>query len=455
MKNNISRRVAIVFLILFIILLFFVVRWPSDANLSNVLGQSYLSLLLLYVFMSIVIIKEIGREKFDIFEPSIILYIAYLLIFCIRPIIDIINDDYYSLSNDNPLDSCCISCILVGLSVVAFMIGKKIPRYMRNKKQIVHFEGKITTAWIIWIVSFSLSVINLVLSGKSLSYIFSFGQNGITEDVALSSSSALLTFFSYSMLAPWVFICFNGKNRIVKIIITILMTSLLFIRGTRIALLAMATSGILFYYLKKRKRPKPITILFAIIGAILILSFVQQSRNATKYGRTIEVSKDTSISNIFDSDLTTYKEFYLIVGAYPKKYNYTMGESIFGQTVTTLIPRFIWKNKPKALITNVIYNAAGSKEADAGRAAPGLAEYYFEFGIVGCLVFMMALGIIFSNWNKLLYENSEYAFLKYAIIYALIIQIIIRTSTTFCVYQYLFSVIPILLIYRKRMTNNG
>lgn len=448
--KKISMRTLIISIILIIIGICLLLIYPS--SLDNQLTGCYTALIMLYFFITILIIYVISRKDFDIFEPINIMLFMYLGIFSIRPILDIVNSDYYTMGI-NTMDSCIKSTIIVAISIVAFSIGyynKFKIRDNKEKNNLIEKNEKsknkiLLVSWIIWIISFVMTIISLLISGKSLSYILSFGSSGVVDDELISNNVAALTFFAYSMLAPWMYILINGKNKVIKALITFLMLSTYIVKGTRIVLLVMISAPIIYYYLKRGKRPKIETVSIAIILILLFMSFIQMIRSGLRLGTEVDKTgfAEVAITNVFDADLTTYKQFYRIVSTYPDVYSYTLGRAMIQQTLITIIPRNIWPSKPEPVITDVIRNSINEKARIAGLAAPGLGEYYFEFGIIGCVVCMFILGSTFRRWKYILKNhNSTYLYIKYALLYGLMFQLIIRTSTASCVYQYIFTIFP-------------
>ncbi|MCD7784455.1 MAG: oligosaccharide repeat unit polymerase [Oscillospiraceae bacterium] len=461
MKVKINIQVLSVWIILAFMGLYIIFIKPQ---LTAELDACYNALTATYFFISLVIAWIISRSDFDIFEPIVMLLALYMAIFVYRPIVDIINNDYYTFGV-NPMNGCVKSCIIICVSVLAFCVGyynyfkvgsRIIPDSHENQGEKVYDElselekHHITKiALYIWIVSAALSILNLIISGKSIAYIFSLGTNGLVADDSTSSGIAALTYFAYSMLAPWLYICICSKSRLLKIITTVTMLCIFIVRGTRIVLLIMITAPILYYYNSRKKRPKLVAVLIGCVLVLMFMSVMQMMRYGIRTGAGVEtgVASEGLFTNVFDSDLTTYKQFYAIVAAYPSTYEFTFGRAMILQTILTMIPRAIWPGKPEAVITSVITNAVNETAAISGMASPGIGEYYFEFGVIGCVVCMFILGVIFHKW-KMLYVNnpSLKSCIEYGVLYGLIFQIITRTSTASCVYQYLFSVIPILII---------
>ena len=457
-----KRQTGLLILAIFFLVYGFYMLIAMPSLLDKELAEGYVSILITYAVFSVVSLYVCNRSDFDIFEPIVILLIMYFGIFVYRPIQDIINNDYFTFG-ENVIGGCVRANIVVSVSIISFCAGyygkyswggKK--KYAANDSYKVietNSTDIVLIAQIIWWVSTAFLLLYLITSGKNLAYIFSLGKSGLASDDTTSGSAAL-TFFAYSMLAPWMYICVYGKNKGYKILLTLLMTIIYVVRGTRIVLLIMISAPILYYYMIREKRQKLKIILIGVVSILFFMSFMQFARHGLRTGTTTDFTdfSSSAFSNVFDADLTTYKQFYAIVEKYPAQYKYTFGKAMIVQTLVTMIPRAVWPGKPGVVIEDVIANAVNARAASAGMASPGIGEYYFEFGIIGCLVCMFILGMIFRKCKEILKKsNTIDNAIRYSVLYGLVFQLIIRTSTASCVYQYLFTIIPIYLITHLRI----
>lgn len=431
------------------------IMFSCPISLDGHLEKAYWAIFGLHIVMQIMIVISVSRQEADLFEPIMLVMLLYYCIFVYRPIIDIHNGDYMTFGVD-PMSACPKSCVIVASSLISFWFayysGNKKQEPIEISKRVLLGQSQILVkAYAVWIVAFAASVLNLVVSGKSLSYIFSLSLSGTIEDSA-DTGIAALSFFSYTMIAPWLYILIYDRGRTKKMIITFLMLCVYVIRGTRITLLSMAAAVVLYFYLSRKRRPKFRSVIIAVIAMLFVMSFLQAARHGIRFGDSASFSwEDFSTSmftNVFDADLTTYKQFYAIVDAYPSKYPYTMGRAIIMQTLITMIPRAIWPGKPDVVISEVIKNAVNQSAADSGMASPNIGEYYFEFGVLGCVVLMFIVGKIFKHWKSYIASNKLEKIIAYSCLYGVVFQLIIRTSTPSLVYQYIFTIVPILLIER-------
>lgn len=460
--NKRQTGLVILAIIFFIYGFYMIIAMPN--SLSKELAGGYISILITYTVFAVISLYVCNRSDFDIFEPIVILLIMYFGIFVYRPMQDIINNDYFTFG-ENVMGGCIRANVVVSVSIISLCAGY-YKKYSwggsKNKRCSEDDSCKIIEtsrtdivliAQIIWWISTAFLLLYLITSGKNLAYIFSLGKSGLASDDTTSGSAAL-TFFAYSMLAPWMYICVYGKSKGYKILLTLLMAIIYVVRGTRIVLLIMISAPILYYYTIRKKRPKMKVILIGVVLILFFMSFMQFVRHGLRTGTSTDFTEFSSsaFSNVFDADLTTYKQFYAIVEKYPAQYEYTFGKAMIVQTLVTMIPRAVWPNKPGVVIEEVIANAVNTRAASAGMASPGIGEYYFEFGIIGCIVCMFILGMIFRKCKEILEKsNTIDNAIRYSVLYGLVFQLIIRTSTASCVYQYLFTILPIYLITHLRI----
>lgn len=430
--------------------------WNFPENLNTELKNAYLALTMLHFVMQILIVYAVSRRDADLFEPIMLILLLYYCIFVYRPIIDIINNDYTTFGV-NPMSACPKSCAIVALSSIIFTLAyyskfriRDIEKLNERPSELNNsYKQIIRNSYVIWLIAFGLSVLNQLISGVSLSYIFSMSLSGTVSDT-VDTGIAALSFFTYAMIAPWMYILIFGHRRLMKVLITFSMICICIIRGKRIILLSMTVAPILYFYLSRKKRPKTVMVLLAVIVALFAASLMQFARHGVRFGTTNEFSWESfssvMMTNVFDADFTTYKQFYAIVAAYPSSYPYTMGRAIIVQTLLTMIPRVIWPRKPEVVILEVIKNAVNQQAMNSGMAAPNIGEYYFEFGVLGCVVLMFIVGKIFRHWKKYIVSDEVERWIMYSCLYGIIFQLIIRTSTASIVYQYIFTILPLYLI---------
>jgi oligosaccharide repeat unit polymerase len=429
---------------------------PYDLNNNSHLN--YLTLTLAYFIVSGVLLISYIITPLDIFEPLPFATLLYLMIFSIVPIINIINNETLFFGVDVMEGTKKATWIFV-FSYLAFVLGyylqKKRPN-LRNKISSVAIPEELikticTVSLIIWLVCFMLSLFYLMASGKSLTYILTIGAIG---EVNISKESdtplGFISMFSYSLIPAWMYINAYSKNMKLKRILFVLTLIIFIVRGFRFIIVIMLLAPILFYYIKNKKRPKAfaiITLLIAIMFMIGLLGFI---RGDVRLGNDIQWNS-FDLSFILDAvkgNFNIYQPFYGMVQVIPEKFDYSYGSQMFIYTLIMFIPRAFWPNKPYSDLGEILTISVSSYASRAGIAFPNIGEFYLEFGVIGCIVFMFFFGKV-CGWLKLLYKSdlaNTHTIIAYSILLPTLMQIIIRGYTPSNFYLVLFLMIPLIII---------
>lgn len=103
---------------------------------------------------------------------------------------------------------------------------------------------------------------------------------------------------------------------------------------------------------------------------------------------------DKGVVNRIGHSVTAFAD---VIDMTPLPVPYWLGGSY--QTLwTSFIPRFLWPNKPQATIGNEFghrYNLLGPTDKSTSHNLPWLPEFYANFGMIGVLAGMFAVGLLF------------------------------------------------------------
>lgn len=116
---NLISRVTCTAIILMVLFLYFVYRFPVDSSMDLII--TYTTLLMVYSYIGIIAILMLRRKSYDILEPMNIVVFLYISIFAIRPMNDIINNDFYEFGVDT-LSSSVIGSLIVIVSLLFFIL---------------------------------------------------------------------------------------------------------------------------------------------------------------------------------------------------------------------------------------------------------------------------------------------------------------------------------------------
>lgn len=395
------------------------------------------------------------KRNIDLLEPITFITFMYSIFFIFEPMLDILENKTiwfgYRYTAIGPY-----ATLIATIGYIAFYFGyysnfrvkkfkKVIVKKENNRNKKYAFYGMST-----WIVFYLLTVLFLMLSGKSIGYILSGGMSGSGDLLEVRNKLGSLAMFSYCLIASWGLYYIYGRNKLVKIITFILTVFAYYIRGYRFIVIIFILTPVVLYYLTNNKRPKIYQLISCTILLVLLIGSIAVARNNVRYGEKVDSSQitwDSSLEQVKDN-FRIYNTYYALVETVPQKKNYLYGQQIFLFTATMFVPRIIWSNKP---ITSpgllIIGDAISDYAVKAGTAYPIIGEFYLEFGVIGVLVFMYLYGKL-NNYFSSIYiysKNNIVKILEYTILLLANFQIIIRGYTPSNFYMVVFFILPIFI----------
>lgn len=250
---------------LMIIFIFFITSVLLYLKITNYKNEYiFLSVcMIIFLFINMLFFSCFGVY---IFEPITIIFILYLFVFFITPIINILTNDT-DVMGFNVMGGCIKATIIFMLSYVGLLFGyygrifKKVNiiKPSTSAEQKTWKNTKIEKiALIIWIVSFIFGCIELVSKGMSISYFLTLGSLGEIEDIAAESIFGFLGNFRVSMISAWLYLFVANKKSFKTILCGILTLEYFVLRGFRHSLFVLIFAPIIYIYVKDKKSRKPV-----------------------------------------------------------------------------------------------------------------------------------------------------------------------------------------------------
>lgn len=451
MDRKISYRKLLLLHIYLTIGILLVLKWPSDFSID--LKINYFVLLSAYFIIIGLFFIVTNIYKIDIFDPFIFVSILYIGIFILKPIIDLLSLSIYSHGKDIS-GGCIKATIIFIISYLCFCLGYVYQKNLKKEDENINLylkkedEKKLNLAMFIWIISIILCLIHLKSVGFSIEYIFSFGSKGNLDKEPTNSVLLFLSNFAVTLITSWMYILVYSRNKVLKIVITLIMAIYLIMRGGRWLLLIFFGAPIIYYYTKRKKRPSMVLLLIILTIVLCIFAFVQVTRSGIKHGNGIIFEKFTPeiLLAPFESDLGTYKIFYGLVESIPRRMSFQFGKSIIVYTLIMFIPRAIWPSKPISPVHEVVEVAINYSARISGSAFPNIGEYYYEFGVLGCIIFMVIFGIVVGKISKLGMSDDKEKIILYSVLVPFLFQWTARGSFPHNFYSTIFLILPYFLI---------
>ena len=399
------------------------------------------------------------RYNIDIFEPVLLISIVYFAFLIFAPIRCIYFKSYDCLGVD-VMNGAVGGTIVFGISMLCYYLGYwnkfRIAEYAFVKEKALDSSDYISEqriafgALIIWVVCCGLTLLYDFSVGRTLIYMFSFGKinTSLGELRETGGNINLLINFEYSMIGAWMYLFRYSRIKCVKAITFVLTLSLLFVRGFRFIILIFVLAPIIYTYMRKDKRPAFTSLLLFAIVAILAFSMIETVRNSVRSGDGYHYEITSvlyAFNRVFDSDFTVFKPFYGIIEHFPKDMPFQYGKEMLLYTFVMIIPRVIWPGKPDALQKMVVTTAVSETAAQSGMAFVNLGEFYFEFGILGCIVSMFLFGVLSRYLRRIAKINSD-GLICYSMLLPTCIQLVARGYIPSNFYLIVFLCLPTLII---------
>lgn len=401
--------------------------------------------------------------KADLFSPCSFFSLLYIVMFYVTPIYDIITGECLWFGVDL-FDQGIKSSLyaLVGyfafyiVTKYRFTIGKKHVRFSAN----CSFESKedafCLTNYAIVFIAFGYctcllaNIFYLVASGgTSVLYILTMGLAGSTGNNTAADIGAI-SMLSYALPSFTLLYFEYGKNRFLKVLAFLVMFELQVARGFRFFILQIVVMFGAYYYLRNEKKPRLVHLLLIAFLTLIPLVLMTLFRSNMRAGMGIDLSiiNGNAVSEALDAafwdNLRIYKNYYALVKVVPKETSYLFGAQTIIYTVIMLIPRAIWSSKPGNPGTVAQRIALGNAAVKGGSAYPALGEYYYDFGVVGILFWMIVFGLFLRKIeNKYRYGSSSHIDLMvYCTILGTVLQFTIRGYMPSNFWMLVFCMIP-------------
>lgn len=409
---------------------------------SEETGQ-YMILLFSYYYVSTLFFATIGFRGYDIFEPLTIYTGIYFLLYTITPLVLFIQDNLLCRGL-YVMDGCVKGTLLYMFAYTIFCLfylhqAQRDDYILVERTTVIGNEDKkniyCLLAWGIWILTFLINIYYLLQTGRSLSYILSFGFAGNISEPTGASGALFLTDIGYMIIGAWIYIYAYEKRKILVVISFVLTIAVFYIRGFRFIVLIMLLAFVTFKYLRDQRKPSMKSIfilLFSLMFMIAFMGFVRVGLR-TGEGSTFEnFNFIDELSYALFSNFNIYQTYYGIIADVPDKVSFSYFATIW-ENIYMWIPRAVWPGKP---VTGVTYLSMISQCMDyktivgAAMATPDLCGYYYSFGVLGVFFYSAFWGTICRISRKLYMseDSSIHNLVLYSLFMPTLFQMIIRGS---------------------------
>lgn len=443
-------------LILMIIIggIFFTMQAP--VQLDGYYSDKFYFLLSNYIISSILVLIYYSKTEIDVCSPDFWVIVPMFFTYAVGPITGIIIKNT-TIEGFEVYDGCYYATMIYLISLVVFMLlfmvrgdraqieATYVDTDQEDFYQVNDSSMLVTICLIFTFIGIAVAYYGLMRRGLSLHYILSFGQQDISEGNSENIGGLINGLFF--MYIPLLLLDYYMNNRILLLAIRVLAFIPLFVRGNRFFILMYVVPIVIMYYVKRNKRPRFSTILCAGIGFVLLLSGIQYVRPSMRLGSgySSQFTDTFDFEYIWNSvqiNLDMFKTLYGACDYFPYEHRYLFGsEMIFG-TIFKVFPSFL---RPNELISQSVSLRANFMGPNSNVwTYAQLTEYYFEFGILGC-IFFMGLFARFCQRIRLLILKTDKKYIDYVLfaqMIPMIFQYVLRGQTSLNLWCMIFMLVP-------------
>ena len=354
------------------------------------------------------ILMRIKQGRLDIFEPLILTSGALLLFFVARPVYDIIVEDYHFLGR-NLRDTYGTALLAALVAAVAFQVAyhtplpAKLARRMPKAPEALHHDTLIAAALGLTVVA-------------ALFMLWAAAQRGGIATLAGDRSAdtarvAPMVAQGFMLSIPAILLFLMVKTRYYVLFRTLalwpigIMLIMAVPGGNRRFFLALVLSLVVFYFVRKAKRP---SLFVASIACVVLLVMLVAPARASRNGEvSYQSALTTSLSQPLEAvgsvlesqDTSMIDQLALEIAVLGDGVPFRRGLQFVTDTVLLPIPGEVWAGKPEKVRTLIIDYYYGTNTGDCITQCPtfGLVgDLYADFGLASVALGSALLGILFA-----------------------------------------------------------
>lgn len=448
-----SHRVLGVLLVCYVAFGVYLVA-SEPTNLDEMMAMHYGVDVIAYFVMTGLFLLIEAKHDMDLFDPLVIISVIYISIFAIAPLHDIILGDYYEYDVNTFVFGVKGTVIAVGgyLALCFGYLLHQSPRAPSERDQKHHVDGPAIArlALAIWVLAFASALVGAMASGAGATYVLSLGLIG--KMVVPPEMGVPLGFtgsLAHALIPTAIIYAHFGRLRWWNLILQLLTFTVMASQGFRYILVIFLLSHLYVWYMRRGVSPRPVVIATALGVLILFSGVMEFYRNPMRTGGSVDWAAFGlgDIDTALFGNLGIYKTYYGVVHAVPSQVPYGLGAQMFVYTAIMFVPRAIWPNKPLSPVADPIRAGVSDYAVKAGAAYPNLGEYYFEFGVLGVVVFMGLLGVALNYIRTRFRHSSDVLdIVLYAVLVTSMFQVVIRGYTPSNFPMVVFLALPVVMV---------
>lgn len=378
------------------------------------------------IALALPLAQRVLVRRFDIFEPIVVFAFAFAVMFVVRPLSMLINNDmvYFGVDVRRTLP---LAVLLALAGAVAFVVAYELPWGRALAVRIPRPRGELDetrmAAAALFVGILGLLALFIVLpTSRGLSALDPLVNGRGAELGRVLTNTSTYLWYGSLLLIPASLAFFAlalRRRRSGFVAAAAIFGSVALLRtiptGNRLALLVYVGGAVVFVYLRRARRPGLATlaagVVVALVGSYFFLTLrdpdsrahalrtvERVTSNPTRLFRPIVRGADAEMAPALAGALTVI----------PERLDYRFGGATLGDLVIRPIPRQLWPGKPyppgHEVVTTVWPDAA---MYGFDPAFTPLLFFFWDFGVPGVLIGMATFGLVARLAYERMLQDSD------------------------------------------------
>ncbi|MFO7592193.1 MAG: O-antigen polymerase, partial [Acidimicrobiia bacterium] len=316
-----------------------------------------------------------------------------------------------------------------------------------------------------FLVAFLLSIdgvsgVRLFLGGRS------------AELDALMRDSPLFLWWLSLLVVPAALIAFAvamTKPRTREVVLAAFLIGLALLRtlptGSRLNLMVLIGTMVVFVYLHRRRRPGPVALALGLVVALMLsyaFLFFRYAETREDFPSAIKGLASTPehvvAPVLWGADAEMAPALAGALRVIPSELGYRYGRATLGDLVSRPVPRVVWEGKPLTH-TQQVTEAVWPGPRELGGFDPNftpLMSFFWDFGLLGVVVGLFAYGLLarFAYEYFLRAANDGRVQIAYAAAFWTVV-VAARFDPVLLVMHIVVVFVPLLVIFRTSRVRSG
>ena len=368
------------------------------------------------------------RGRFDALEPVVLSSLALIILFVLRPLVDLHVKHYDFLGAD--LTSSYGQALAAALTAAsAFMAAYHLPVGARLAERTPLIRARpdhlkvFNLALLMLLGTLAVLALVIVLSGGVTALV------DMRHQATLASRVPPVLFESIQVAVPTLLLFRVSRpglptlSALAAVAAAVVILFMSVPMGNRRYLLLFIVSAGAWYFIRRGRRPKLLpTAAIALVLLLLVAIPVRESRKGTRtftaaLQETVAAPGEALLSPFTSGDTEQIDTLAILVHDLGWRVPFQHGKQFLTNNLLLPVPSEVWSGKPQKIRTLIIQARFGGRDGNCVAFCPTfsmIGDFYSDFGLLSVAVGAAMVGLLLRFSYAYLRRNSHDAIVKAA-----------------------------------------